>query len=64
MYDSPVSDEKRDYSSQVPGAETTVTRYTGCASGSAVELWSLQGESHLPSVNDAWRNDMLDFLLK
>jgi polyhydroxybutyrate depolymerase len=61
---TPVTDGQRDYSSQVPGAETTVTHYGGCQNGSAAELWSMEGETHLPDINDAWRNDLLDFLLK
>jgi polyhydroxybutyrate depolymerase len=31
-----------------PGAETTVTRYTGCKPNGDVELWSMEGTIHVP----------------
>lgn len=31
-----------------PGAETKVSRYTGCSANTAVELWTLQGSPHVP----------------
>ena len=61
---TPESDANRDYSPDAVGAETTVSRYGGCVAGGAAELWTLMGEGHLPNVNDAWRHDVLDFLLK
>lgn len=46
-----------------PGAETTVTKYqAGCRSGSAVELWTMDGAGHLPSLGKSFDEKMLDFL--
>jgi polyhydroxybutyrate depolymerase len=32
-----------------PAAETTLARYSGCKSPSAVELWTMNGSGHIPS---------------
>jgi polyhydroxybutyrate depolymerase len=37
-----------DIDGDVAGAETSVSRYGGCAAGTAVELWSMKGSSHVP----------------
>jgi polyhydroxybutyrate depolymerase len=53
-----------DLDTQIPGAETTVERYaTGCKAGSGVELWSIQGGVHIPQVADAFREDVIAWLL-
>jgi polyhydroxybutyrate depolymerase len=31
-----------------PGAETTITRWTGCTAPTSVEFWSLAGTKHIP----------------
>ena len=42
-----------DLDQSVPGAETAPTRYReGCADGTAVELWTIEGGSHGPSFGD------------
>jgi polyhydroxybutyrate depolymerase len=33
----------------VPGLDTTVLRYTSCPAGGAVELWTINGGTHLPT---------------
>lgn len=44
-------------------AETTITRYdSGCRPGGSAELWTLDGQGHIPSVNDNWRNGVIDWL--
>jgi polyhydroxybutyrate depolymerase len=50
-----------DIDAVIPGDETTVARYTGCDAG-AVELWSIQGGSHIPSLVPGWGNDVYGFL--
>lgn len=43
--------------------ETTMTRYGGCKPGGSAELWTMDGEGHIPPINDAWRADVIDWLL-
>ena len=51
----------RDIEAGIPGNETTVARYTGCAGG-AVELWSIQGGGHLPTLVPDWPSQIYGFL--
>ena len=52
-----IDDAALDIDGNVPGAETKVTRFSGCASGSEVILWTMQGSPHVPGnlVADAPR---------
>jgi len=43
-------------------AEATVTRWTGCRPGGAVELWTIPGGSHVPAISGAFGAAVLDFL--
>ncbi len=43
-------------------AEATVTRWAGCRPGGAVELWTVPGGSHTPTVSDSFPGAVLDFL--
>ncbi len=45
------------------GAETTVSRFTGCPSGVDVELWSHAEAGHIPSPTPAFANAAIDFFL-
>ena len=56
--------EQRDYSDTTPGDETEVSAHPGCPAGAGAELWAMVGEPHIPSINDAWRRDLFDFLLE
>jgi polyhydroxybutyrate depolymerase len=48
----------------VRGAETEIERATGCAGGSTVEQWKMEGAGHIPLWNKArWPTAALDFLL-
>ena len=38
-----------DLEANIDGSETDVTRYTGCRSGGAAELWTIKGGGHTPS---------------
>ncbi len=52
-----------DLISTLPGNDTAQERYSGCAAG-AVELWTIQGGSHTPSLNAAtWSASLVGFLL-
>jgi polyhydroxybutyrate depolymerase len=51
-----------DLDSSLAGNETKVTAYKGCASGTNVALWSMQGGSHVPMITDAFIPDIVDFL--
>jgi polyhydroxybutyrate depolymerase len=51
-----------DLAADVEGAETTVTAYTGCGGGTVVELWAMQGGSHVPALTDAFAPAVVDFL--
>jgi len=41
---------------RLAGNETTMTRYDGCASASAVELWTIQGGAHQPTLTPSFPN--------
>jgi polyhydroxybutyrate depolymerase len=43
-------------------AETTVKRWTGCKPGGAVELWTIPGGGHVPTISSAFGDAVLDFL--
>lgn len=45
------------------GAETTVERYTGCPATGPVELWSIQGGSHLPAITSHFTSSIYEFLM-
>ena len=45
-----------------PGAETDVLRATGCASGGAVELWTINGGQHILNLQPTWAQTVWDFL--
>lgn len=52
----------RDLDTAIAGAETTVTRWAGCADGAAVELWSIAGADHAPTLGDAFATGVLDLV--
>lgn len=43
-----------DLDGAVPGAETSVTRWTGCSDGLGVELWTIAGGGHMPDLQPAF----------
>ncbi len=52
-----------DIDGTLPGAETSVARYT-CTSGAA-ELWTIHGGQHVPNfVMPDWGNDVFDWLMQ
>lgn len=42
-------------------AETSVTRWTGCRRGGAVELWTMTGGGHVPTLSDSFPRAAMDF---
>lgn len=55
--------QKLDLESQLKGKETTVGQYRGCAAKTAVELWTIVGGHHLPSLSPTFAATVVDFLL-
>ncbi len=52
-----------DLDSTLPGAETTVATYAaGCKPGGHVELWAIQGGSHIPAFTATFATSAIDFL--
>ena len=50
-----------DLDEMLPGAETTVTRYDNCKADGDVELWSMQGGSHIPDFQSNAHEIIWDF---
>jgi polyhydroxybutyrate depolymerase len=47
----------------IPGAETLREGFTACPSGFSVELWSIQGGSHVPTLTAGFTPAVYDFLM-
>ncbi len=45
------------------GQETTQRRYGGCPQNAEVELWTILGGTHIPSLDDSFADRVLDFSL-
>jgi polyhydroxybutyrate depolymerase len=43
-------------------AEASVTQWTGCKPGGAVELWTIPGGGHDPAISEGFPDAVLDFL--
>ncbi len=52
-----------DLEGGIDGAETSVATFAGCPTGVDVELWTMGGAPHIPSINAAFAPDVIDFLL-
>lgn len=53
-----------DIDDSLPGAETTLTKYTnGCKANGQVELWTINGGVHIPALTAAFDPAMLEWLL-
>jgi polyhydroxybutyrate depolymerase len=42
-------------------AETSITRWTGCRPGGAVELWTVAGGGHVPTLSDSFPAAAMDY---
>jgi polyhydroxybutyrate depolymerase len=53
-----------DIDSFLAGAETTRLSYDdGCQTGSAVQLWTIEGEGHIPAFSPTWFDPVYAFLM-
>lgn len=52
-----------DLDGVIPGAETKIEEYTGCPASGAVELWTIEGGSHVPAFSSYWPAAIYDFLM-
>jgi polyhydroxybutyrate depolymerase len=52
-----------DLTTDVPGPDTVVTRYTNAQPGGAVELWTINGGSHGPTLSAQFSPLVVDWLL-
>jgi polyhydroxybutyrate depolymerase len=59
---SPTTAGTMDLDTSLPGAETTVERYAGCTGGANVELWTIHGAGHVPSLGPSWGESVWTFL--
>jgi len=61
----PVTDPARtlDLTLDVPGFDTVVTRYTQHPPGGAVELWTIEGGVHSPTLSPEFSPRVIDWLL-
>jgi polyhydroxybutyrate depolymerase len=53
--------ERLDLDSQLPGSETRIDRYSQCPDTS-VELWTIEGGSHIPSLQRSFTSTVWGFL--
>jgi polyhydroxybutyrate depolymerase len=52
-----------DLDTVLPGAETNVQAYAGCPAGIGVELWTIQGGSHIPTLaHPTWGDAVWAFM--
>jgi len=47
----------------VPGLDTVVTRYTTYPPGGSVELWTINGGGHIPTLSSEFSPRVIDWLL-
>ena len=47
----------------LPGAETKIEEYGGCPANAPVELWTIEGGSHVPAFTSFWPTAIHDFLM-
>jgi polyhydroxybutyrate depolymerase len=60
----PTTQPSLDLVQDLPGAETSVAQYTsGCAGGSTMETWTINGGMHIPNFNANWAPDVVNWLL-
>ncbi len=50
-----------DFDSTIAGAETHAAATDGCPEGGAVELWTMEGSSHIPIMNDTFAPTIFDW---
>lgn len=56
-------DKTIDLDKRIEGDETTITKYTSrCRPGGAVELWTIEGGGHIPSLSDTFSKHVIEWL--
>ncbi|MFE7405387.1 alpha/beta hydrolase family esterase [Isoptericola sp. NPDC057559] len=61
---TPTSAAGRDLDGAIPGPETTVTTWARCSGGTSVELWSIAGAGHAPTLTGAFATTVLDLVTR
>ncbi|MFT7519949.1 MAG: polyhydroxybutyrate depolymerase [Kiritimatiellia bacterium] len=61
--EGPMTGDRADYESAIGGAETSKKVWSGCEGNVQTELWTIEGGGHIPSFTQAFRDDLLDWLL-
>ena len=56
-------DVDADLASGADPAETSVAEWSGCKSGASVQLWTIPGGGHAPSISASFADTALGFLL-
>ncbi len=51
-----------DLTTDRPGLDTAVTRYANCPPGGAVELWTINGGGHIPTLSAEFSPLVIDWL--
>ena len=59
----PVADQAADFDSGVDGDETTLRTWQPCAEGTSAALWTMKDASHIPGINNAFKDALLDRVL-
>ena len=61
----PVTDPgpSMDLTTDVQGLDTVITRYANSPPGGAVELWTINGGSHVPALSPEFSRRIVDWLL-
>jgi polyhydroxybutyrate depolymerase len=54
---------RRDLDRGLPGDESKIERAVGCPQGIDVELWTIQGGGHMPTLSATFSEDVFRFLL-
>jgi polyhydroxybutyrate depolymerase len=52
-----------DLDTNVAGAETTANITSGCPANGAVELWTMEGSSHIPVMNPTFATTIMDWFI-
>lgn len=59
---APVEGAPLDIDASIDGPETRVLRWGSCRAGSAVELWTIEGGSHVPTPTSELARGIVEFL--
>lgn len=55
--------EPRDYAVDIEGDDARIERWTGCGGEVLGELWTLQNSGHVPVFTEAYRDDLVSWLM-